>query len=176
MEAVTLPLDFWLLCRVTRPSDNSLAALAMASLVQSLGKLNVWFVCFSRGRRPGQRHSTGRNVDTPPLTLIHSLVLGKSTSCSLSPRSYGCRRHKGDKDPVCAALQPPREGMSQRQGDGDGDGREEQIELSWVVAAGCWVAESKVGYRWVNPVERGMETALLWFKKRYQPTHPFLAD
>ncbi|KAI1237502.1 hypothetical protein IHE44_0013579 [Lamprotornis superbus] len=62
-------MGFQVELRATGASDNSLAAPAVAGLVQRHAGL-------------GWRHSTGRDVHIPPLTLIHSLDLGKTSSCS----------------------------------------------------------------------------------------------
>lgn len=151
MQSVTLPLESWLLCRATRASDNSLAAPAVAGLVQRRGKLNVRFVRFQHRARLGWRHSTGRDVHIPPLTLIHSLGLGKSSSCSPSPRSCSCRRHKGNQDFVlrCSLpghLHPGKVCPKGKRWVWERGGADE-AGLSG--DSGCWVEEPKVGCRWV---------------------------
>lgn len=147
MQSITLPLESWLLCRATRASDNSLAGPVVDSPVQRRGKLNVRFAHFSHSTRPGWGHSAGRDVHVPPLTPTCSLALGKSPSCSLTPRNHGCRRHKGDEVSLCAALQPPWtstpwERMSRWKGTGMG----QRSRWSW---AGWWLlAVGQQSLRW----------------------------
>lgn len=137
MQSITFPLESWRLCRATRASDNSLAGPVVDSPVQRRGKLNVRFVHFSHSMRPGWGHSAGRDVHVPPLTPTRSLVLGKSPSCSLTPRNRGCRRHKGTRTlfvlPFSLPGHPhPGEGMSQWKGTGMG----QRSRWSW---AGWWL-------------------------------------
>lgn len=136
MQSVTLPLDSWLHCRATRTSDNSLAAPAVDSLVQRQARLNVRFVRFSHRMRPSRRQSAERDGHILPLTPIHSLVLGKSSSCSLSPRSCGCRGLRGTKTLfVLPCSLPGHLCPGKVCPDGSGTGMGERSRWSW---AGWW--------------------------------------
>lgn len=166
MQSVTLPLESWLLCRATRASDNSLAAPAMAGLVQRRGKLNVRFVRFSHTAGLGWRHSTGRDVHIPPLTLP-PFGLGQHIQV---PGAAAVGGIEGSR--TLCWMSAPRGGMSQWKGVGVG---ERWSRWSWADGgSGCLTEEPKVGCRWVYH-RWGEGWRLIWFKKKGQ-IHPFLAD